>query len=1158
MKRVLAVAALVGGFALWAQEFRGTLTGRVMDPQDSVVPSVKVESTEVNTGSKRATVTGGDGLYTLPFLSPGLYRVTVEAPGFKRYVNEGIQVSTNERVGLDIKLEIGQVADSVIITADSPILQTATASTGQVINSRQIDNMPLNGRTPLSLAQLAMGVVPASDPRFTRPFDNAGPAGFSSGGAPSQTNELLFDGAPDNTKDNRVAYNPPVDAVAEVKVESFQADAAYGHTGGGTVNVVMKSGSNSLHGSAYDFNQLSNLAATPFFNNSSGQTKARARYNQWGATVGGPLVIPKLIDGRNRVFFFLAYEGIDNMASKPTFATVPTAAERTGNFSALLNLGSSYQIYDPLTGAAEGARIRRQPFAGNVIPAARFNTIAKNYLERFYPLPNVDGGKDGLNNFYNGRNGELNTFDNELSRFDFNLNDRHKLFWSFRHNVRYGSGASNLGQPISSIPSDGGSIRVNWGSMVDDVYTFTPATILNTRLSWTRYSQYTTNYSPDFDMTTLGFSPALKAASIRQVLPQISLTTFQGAGVSAGGPNPEDTFQIFSTLNKLTGAHNLKIGVDLRQQRNSQINYGSSSGSYTFSTNWTRGPLDNSSAAPLGQDLASFLLGLPTSGAWDVNSARTNQNGYYAFFVQDDYRPARNLTLNLGLRYEFETPTTERYNRTTNGFDFTTPNPISAQVTAAYAKSPIAEIPAGQFKVPGGLLFASPDRATLYSTNKQSFSPRAGFAWTPASLGGKTVFRGGTGIFFFPYGVTGYSQTGFNQRTDLVASNDGFLTPYATLNNPFPQGIQQPAGSSQGLATFLGRNVTFFNPTLAAPYSVRWNFDIQRQLSKDLVLEAAYLGNHSAHLAVDRQINYIPRQYLSPSATRDQAAIDRLTANVANPFANLVPGTTLNGATVARSQLLVPFPQFTVGAFNSTSTGVIQQSTNAGSSYFHQLQVRLEKRFAHGLQFLANYSYSKLMRKTTYLNLSDTFSEKRIAAEDRPQRLVLSSSYELPFGRGRTFGAHMHPVLNQVAGGWTLNGIFVGQSGSPLDWISVNPIYYGGDIQLDSHIVNRSFDTARFNTKSNEQLDTVSQIRTFPTAFSNLRADKALNFDLSATKDFPIFERLRLQFRAEFFNAMNHPEFSSPALAPTSSNFGKITSQANSPRAIQLALRLIW
>lgn len=326
------IVLLAAPATAWSQEFRSTLGGRVVDAQNAVVPGVKITATKVETGSRSETVSGADGEYSLPFLPPGSYNVVAEAPGFKRYVREGLQVSTNERVPLDIALELGQLAETITVTAEVAMLQTSTASTGQVINSRQIANMPLLGRTPLVLAQLAFGVIPSSDPRFYRPFDNSGPSTFSMGGAPARTNELLIDGAPDTTQNSRVAYNPPVDAVTEVKVETFQADAAYGHTGGGTVNVVMKSGTNSFHGSAYEFNQVSRLAATPFFTNRGGQKKQVTRFNQWGVNLGGPVLIPKVINGRNKLFFFFAYEGLKDSIPAPTLSTVPPPPSATAIF----------------------------------------------------------------------------------------------------------------------------------------------------------------------------------------------------------------------------------------------------------------------------------------------------------------------------------------------------------------------------------------------------------------------------------------------------------------------------------------------------------------------------------------------------------------------------------------------------------------------------------------------------------------------------------------------------------------------------------------------------------------------------------------------------------------------------------------------------------
>src|SRR5436190_23686414 len=362
-----------GAAALWlacaptfAQQFRGSISGRVLDQQQAAVPGAKIHAVESETGAKFQTVTNGDGTYVLTFLPPGPYSVAAEAAGFKRYVNAQLRVTTNEREQLDITLEVGTIDQSVTVSAEASMLDTASSSTGQVINQRQLENMPINGRAPLVLAQLAYGVTPNSDPKFSRPFDNSGPSGFSMGGGPNQSNELLIDGSPDTTRNNRVAYNPPPDAVQEIKVETFQTDAAYGHTAGGTVNVVMRGGTNQLHGSAYEFNQIKNFAATPFFTNKAGGKKSSLIFNQWGMTAGGPIWLPKIYNGKNKLFWFFGYEGIHDALPEASNQTVPTAAERAGDFSALLkvpggercitvtNPYNCYQIFDPLTGVQNG------------------------------------------------------------------------------------------------------------------------------------------------------------------------------------------------------------------------------------------------------------------------------------------------------------------------------------------------------------------------------------------------------------------------------------------------------------------------------------------------------------------------------------------------------------------------------------------------------------------------------------------------------------------------------------------------------------------------------------------------------------------------------------------------------------------------------------
>ena len=1109
-----------------------------------MIPGVKIHSVQKETGAKSDTVSGGDGQFVIPFLTPGHYEVTAESAGFRRYVRTGLQVSTDERMTLDITLEVGQAAESVMVSSETTLLETSSASVGQVITSRQIENMPMAGRTPLVLAQLSYGVIPTSDPKFYRPFDNAGPSDFSIGGTPGRSNDLLLDGAPNTTGNSRVAYNPPVDAVAEMKVEVFNTDAAYGHSGGGTVNVVMKGGTNSFHGSLYEFNQVSRLAATPFFTNLAGLKKQVTRFNQYGGTIGGPVTIPKLYSGHDKLFFFFGYEGIKDSIPNPSTHTIPTPAERNGDFSALLSNGTNYQIYDPQTGVVEGARIRRTPFPNNVIPANRLSPVALKYLQ-FYPQPNQPGRADGGDNYLSNTDGEINKFGGFLGRLDVNFSSRHKLFVNARYNDRLGSKGNFVGRSPLDQTAILGLNRTNWGSTIDDVVTISPTMVLDTRVNWTRFEEPRPNFSTGFDLTTLGFPAAVLAAAPKKVLPATSMDRFQGIGDSGGVELPFDNFQIFSNLTKVAGNHTLKVGTDLRWARESGIDFGYASGNYTFSTNWTRGPFDNSTGAPLGQDFASFLLGLPTGGGLDINSFRTNQAGYYAFFIQDDYRVRPNLTLNLGLRHERDLPTTERFNRSVNGFDFTTLNPVNAAASAAYNANPIVEIPVGQFKVPGGLLFANSSNREVYRTHAKYIDPRFGFAWTPALLGGGTVIRGGAGVFIFPLNTTGVNQLGFSQNTAFVPTQNSYLTPYATLSNPFPTGILQPTGSALGLSTFLGKNLTYFNPNPLNPYSIRWNLSVQRQIGKNLVAEVGYTGNHAVHLGVNRELNFIPRQYLSTSATRDQPVIDRLSANVANPFAGLIPGTNLNGTSLARSQLLLPFPEF---------TSITAQAGSEGSSYFHEFGARIEQRFSNGFSLLANYQYSRLMEKRNRLNPSDTFLQKRIAAEDRPQRLVISGSYDLPFGKGKPLLGNANRLTDLAVGGWIVNSIYTVQPGPALEWGNV--IYLGGDIQLNTRHISRTFDTSRFLTNSQQQL--ASNIRAFPTRFNNLRADGVNNLDASLLKNFMLKEYLKMQFRFEAFNALNRAEFDIPVLNPVSSAFGRTQAQANLPRRIQMALRLVF
>jgi hypothetical protein len=404
-------------------------------------------------------------------------------------------------------------------------------------------------------------------------------------------------------------------------------------------------------------------------------------------------------------------------------------------------------------------------------------------------------------------------------------------------------------------------------------------------------------------------------------------------------------------------------------------------------------------------------------------------------------------------------------------------------------------------------------------------------------------------------------QEGFSQTTTLVVPSNN-LTPSATLSSPFPTGILQPVGSSQGLSTFLGQTVSFLNPNMKDPYSIRWNFGFQHQLSKDLVLEVVYMGNHAVHLPIaTTQLNVIPRQYLSTLPTRDQTLINSLTATVTNPFSGLEPGTGLNNATTTAQQLLAVYPQFPVGE-GSGSTGVVEQNLTTGSSYFESLNVRAEKRLSHGLSLIGVYTFSRLIEEDTWLNDTDPTPEKRISPFDHPEHFVVAASYSLPIGRDRAVNLTSR-WTNALLGGWILNGIYTYQTGAPLVWANGSTtsigdyVYFGGNLNLDNRQVNSAaFNTALFDTKSADQFQ--FHLRTFSTTYGNLRADGINNLDASLLKSFNFTERAYFQLRFEAFNIVNHPTFAAPNTTATSTSFGVISAQANTARQIQLGARLVW
>jgi hypothetical protein len=1138
---------------LTGQDYRGQIAGRVLDPTEGVVPNATVAIASVATNAATSTRSDAHGNYTVLYLAPGQYTVTVEAPGFKKLVRKGIEVRVGDQLHLDLRMEIGTSREVISVTADAELLETNTASAGQVIDKRRIADLPLSDGNPFVLHRLAPGVIYTGDLKFSRPFDNAGTSGITVDGAQGG-NEFTLDGSPNMASGRRVAFVPPRDVVEEFKVETANFDAADGHTAGGNVNVALKAGTNDLHGTLYEFLRNDKLSGNDFFLNRSGRTRDALRYNLYGGTVGAPIWIPKIYNGRNRTWFFFGYEGIKDRFPEPTQQTIPTVAQRGGDFSALLRLGSVYQIYDPLSARRlSNGRIQRDPIAGNIIPQNRISTIAKNYLA-LYPAPNQAGDSEGRNNFISG-NSRGDDFDSQTYRFDHQLTSAQRMFFRHTHNSRREFRGNWSGITGPDVHATGNFLfRINNGGTFDHVYTLGPTTVLNWRAGYQRfYEPSIRQHEGFFDPASLGFSAQTVALfGGARYVPRFEIGGYSLLGDSIAGGTSHNIYSLQPTITRVLGGgkHQVKFGYDGRSYRENSFGPGHAAGRYDFGNNFTRGPLDNSPAAPIGQTLASLVLGQPTGGFIDRNASRANQVLYHGIFVQDDWKITTRLTLNLGFRYEYEGGMTERYNRNTRGFDFSSSSPIEGPAKAAYATSPLAEVAASNFNVKGGYQFLSGASRDIWTGDANNVQPRIGLAYR---LQSKTVLRGGWGVYMVPFIIAGSNQHGFSQATNIVPTLDAGLTFVANLNNPFPSGAAPPPGAADGLATFMGRGVTY-NPVEARNgLSQRFEIGMQHELPGRWLLEGAYVANRGYDISVTSgtSFNAVPQVFLSTSPERDQSTIDRLTANVSNPFRGLIPGTGLDGSTTQRQQLLRPHPQFTG----------IGGAVFDGSSTYHSGQFKAEKRFAQGYTILMSYTISDNRERVSFLNEQDVLTrmlEDRQAGGDRRHRGVISGIWELPFGKGRRWGSSWNRIGETVIGGWQVQGIGQFQTGGPLNFDSnylfrgdPNSVAINGELNID-----RRFNTDGFERGPARQL--AWNYRTAPRQFTGLRSQGLHLWDISAIKHFQFGERVRLQMRSEFLNAFNHPQFNDPDRTPTNSNFGRSTSQQNLPRNIQFGLRLVF
>jgi outer membrane receptor protein involved in Fe transport len=1057
--------------------------------------------------------------------------------------------------------------ENVTVTAETPLLETTNASLGNVVDSRRIAQLPTPHGDPYALIGLAAGVTYTGSSRLDRPFEPTHIVGYSMDGTRGNRSDLTIDGVPSTATADAgqviASYVPPADIVQEFKVQTATFDASSGNTEGGVTNLVIKSGSNALKGTVYIAKTPKSLFANDFFANTNNIPLSDFDYNRYGGMAGGPVVLPGY-NGRNKTFFMYGFEGIHESRPRNNGTpTVPTEKMRNGDFSELLALGPQYQIYNPFTRrAVAGGRFQQDPFPGNIIPPHLINPVSRAALE-YFARPLTAGNQDGTGNFQNPSLPEDIKYANNTIRIDHNLTQKQRMYGR----VSWYDRNSNYNNYFNNLATGEWFKFISRQVALDHVYVITPSTVMNVRYGYNWFVRGTDSNpaNHDFDLTSLGFPAAYNSAipdGIRR-FPRFDITGYQGTGIG-GEERPNETHSFIATVNKNMGAHSFRTGLEMRQYRETNTFFANNqTGQFNFDSTWTRGPLDNATPAPgsLGQSFASFLLGLPSSGSVSRAAGYDEKSQNWGVYLQDDWRLNDRLTVNLGLRYEYETALAEVDNRSVRGFDAGAVQSIEAAARARYAQNPTPEVPVSSFNVRGGLTFAGVDGQPtgLYDTPKNNFMPRVGLTF---KLDDRTVVRSGYGMF---YGFLGQRrgdvfQSGFSANTNVITSADNGLTFIGTLSNPFPNGITEPLGSAQGIATFLGQSVTFFDPNPKSPRTQRWQVGVQRELPGRWTAEASYVGNFGSQLQTSRNLNATPAQYLSTSLVRDQDRINYLGANVPNPFFGLLPGTAiaaLQGQNIARERLLRPYPEF--DAVNTT--------TNEGWSWYHSLQLNLQRRFSGGYTLASSYTYSRFTEATEFLNATDPEPWEGVSSVDVPHRLTVNGIVELPFGRGRRYGAGAPAVVDAFIGGWQLSGIFTYQSGFPLGWGNI--IFTGdpGDIDLPAseRTVAKWFNTdAGFNKASTQQLG--SNIRTFPLRLDNVRSDTLNTIDLSLIKNTAVAGKT-LELRIDALNALNHPLFprgngttTGIITTPAAANFGQTvaSTQENYARRVQVSVKFLF
>ncbi|MGE0131795.1 MAG: carboxypeptidase regulatory-like domain-containing protein [Blastocatellales bacterium] len=1190
-----AISLLCLSATVIAQDFRATVTGRVTDQSKAAVPNAQVTVKNLGTNEATTMTTSSEGNYKAPFLRPGAYSVTVEASGFKKASRENIELVISQVATIDFTLEPGNISEQITVQGDAPVIETATADRGGVIDRQKVIELPLNARNPFMLGILTAGVNFNGASIWQRPFDNGAIAEWTINGSQSRGNEFLLDGAPNNGQagGNNIAYVPPVDSVQDFKIMTNTYDAQYGKTTGGIINVNLRSGTNAFHGTVYEFMRRAPLDATDFRLKARGASKADHYLDQYGGQIEGPIRIPWLYDGRDKTFYMFNYEGYREGVPQPLTLSTPAPEFLDGDFSKLVDrAGKQIVIYDPLTGNAAN-NYARTPFPGNKIPLNRINPIAKKILG-YMPKSNVsDATADySKNNFFLSPNLATDGFWNWVAKVDQQFNDKHRMYLRFakndRRENRNQNGVVDAVGECCQLPFK----RLNDAFVADHLATFTPTFIFNFRLSFNRFEEKGVALeNMGFDRTTLGFSPTLVSSLPGSVMFGVYSP---GDGYTSIGRNPSNnitnTIAAHPNFTWIRGSQTLRAGVDMRWTQYNLKNEGNpfllEGGRGFTQKTWNVGDPQS------GNGIATFLLGY-VGGRVENNVFPTHLHKYYAPWFQNDWKVNRRLTLNFGLRWDINGPPDERYDRLNRGFDPTVINPADKLVDRA--KFP------GLPQLKGGLNFAGVNGVSRLAsdTDWNNIQPRIGAAFL---LTDKLVVRGGWGMYYVNPSNDYLQTNGFSVRTDIVNSLDGGRTPIeGIINNPFPNGINVPLGAAEGYATFLGRGFNFVGPNFIVPYVHQFSLGFQYQLPWDSKLEVSYVGNRTKNLQTNRPFNEPDlafRQKCNPLEGGNPAFCNEA---LPNPFRGIEAfrGTTrFTAATLSRFELARPYPHF---------PGITEVARNDGSINYDSAQVTFEKRARNGLNGVLTYTYSKQIEEWGWNDLQKGITQRGLYLADRPHRFTAGLVYQLPFGQGQKLINVSNGFLNKLVSGWQSSLILQWQSGRPWDlnenieWI--NPDAYLKDIQwkgsdqvwalrtyadktnpaVRSVCAARRADNGTLTLQSYSanlegcSLANVDLIRR--TAFGGASSPRYTSFrsstvrlhspptaDLSFNKTTKITETKAFQFRLEMFNFTNTYSYRVRQFTnnPDDRNFGSVIprtagdTEVAYPRHIQLGFKFIF